>query len=365
MALSKRSTLALCGITAGTALLVALGTTVALAGSSTAAAGGTGTCSATAHVDNHWGTGADAGAIVTVTVANTAPTPATKWSATWSLGSGERIVSAWNATVTTVGTTATAVNASYNGSLAPGASTTFGMQLWGTSSAPVLSCSNDAVMPSSSSSGSTADFMLTLADDGRSFTMFVGQTVRVDLRSDFRQPRLSGSELSPVNVSGGYPTGQPMSALYRAVTPGSVTVSTQTDNACNYTTPPCGAPVQGWSVHITVITPPSNGRTVTIGRADNLSSITLETGDTLVVNLPSDYQPPTIAPGGILVQQDATGGYPTNQPFVGHYAAVNTGQVDLSSITDSACIHGPSPCPTPRTTWKVHVTVMLFSTPTP
>src|SRR5689334_21836746 len=131
MALSRRSTLAAGGIVAAAGLLVALAVTPARAGGAFPATADVGGCSATAHIDNQWGTGAATGEIVTVTVTNTSATTATRWTATWTLADGETIVAAWNATVTTAGTAATAVNAAYNGKLAPGAWTTFGMQLWG------------------------------------------------------------------------------------------------------------------------------------------------------------------------------------------------------------------------------------------
>lgn len=361
MALSKRSTLALGGIAAGAALLVGLAMTPALAGGSPATLQ-VGGCNATAHIDNQWGTGASAGENITVTVANTAATASTKWVVTWTLADGERIPAWWNTVVTTVGTAATAVNASYNGNLAPGASTTFGMQLWGTTTAPSLTCATDAIAPTSSQPGGGADLTLTLANNQRTLTMFVGQTVRVDLRSDFRQPTVSGPALAAVLVTGGYPTGQPMAATYRAVTPGSVDVATHIDNACNYATPPCPGPFQVWTVHINVITPSSSGRTVTVTTANNQSTILLYVGDTLAVSLPAEYQPPKVAPGGVLVQQDTAGGYPTGQPFLAHYLAVTAGQVDLSSVTDASCIHVPTPCPTPQVPWKVHATVTLFST---
>ena len=57
------------------------------------------------------------------------------WAVTWTLPSGQAITQAWNATVTTQGSTVTARNVSYNGSLAPGTSTTFGF-LGSSSGAP-------------------------------------------------------------------------------------------------------------------------------------------------------------------------------------------------------------------------------------
>jgi hypothetical protein len=357
MALSKRSTLAVCGIAAGAALLVALALSPALAGNAPATALVQGGCSATGHIDNQWATGEN----VTVTVTNTSATAATKWAVTWDLVGSEKVAAAWNAVVSTAGTTVTAVNASYNGNLAPGASTTFGMQLWGISTVPALSCANDASTPTSPPPSNGTDVLLTLADNQRMLTVLVGQTIRVDLRSDFRPTTATTPALSQVRVSGGYPTGLPMSAVYRAVSPGSGDLATHTDNACNYTTPPCGAPVQLWTVHINVITAPTDGRTVTVTTADNGSTTTLFVGDTLVVSLPAEYQPPAVVPGGVLVQRDATGGYPTGRPFLAHYAVTTLGEVDLSSVTDAACVHGPTPCPTPQIPWKVHVTVTLMN----
>jgi chitin-binding protein len=59
-----------------------------------------------------------------------------------TLPSGETITQLWNGTLSTSGSTATVKNVSYNGSLAPGTSTTFGFTggATGTASAPTVSC---------------------------------------------------------------------------------------------------------------------------------------------------------------------------------------------------------------------------------
>jgi len=64
------------------------------------------------------------------------------WTATWTFANGQTVSQAWNATITSSGSTVTARNVSYNGRLAAGASTTFGfLGSWtGTNSAPTLSC---------------------------------------------------------------------------------------------------------------------------------------------------------------------------------------------------------------------------------
>jgi hypothetical protein len=48
-------------------------------------------------------------------------------------------------------------------------------------------------------------------------------------------------------------TGLPFAALYRAVAPGSVDLSTQTDHACLHATPPCTVPIKLWVVHVRVL----------------------------------------------------------------------------------------------------------------
>jgi hypothetical protein len=69
------------------------------------------------------------------------------------------------------------------------------------------------------------------------------------------------------------------------------------------------------------------------------------------------YTPPEVTSGGVLVQRDVVGGYPTGQPLVARYAAAAQGTVDVSSFTDAACNHQATPCPSPQVPWVVHVTV--------
>lgn len=361
MAASKSAIRAVCGIAAGAGLLITLVMTSAIAGSASATTVLTNGCSAGARIDAQWGTGAAGGQIVTVTVVNTATTPGTRWTVSWGLAGGQRIVSAWNATVTTTSGTATAVNAPHNGALVPGASTTFGMQLAGIGPAPTLSCANDAVPPTSGPPVTTppsgADVTVTQADDQSTITLLVGQTLGVSLRADFVPPSNSGPALEHLRTSGGYPTGQPLAALYRAVAPGTVDLTSRTDYACLHATPPCALPTTLWVVHVKVVNPPDSGRTVTVTQADHTSTVNLRVGDTLVVSLPSMFRPPTVSPSGVLVAREVAGGYPTDQPLVARYVPVAAGQVDVSTVSDAACMHQPTPCPTPQVPWRVHVVV--------
>ncbi len=75
-------------------------------------------------VDSTWGTGHNA----TVTITNRGAA-VNGWTLTWTTPAGQTLVNAWNATVTVGSGKGTARNLSYNGSLATGASTNFGMQV--------------------------------------------------------------------------------------------------------------------------------------------------------------------------------------------------------------------------------------------
>jgi hypothetical protein len=59
---------------------------------------------------------------------------------TWQIPSGQQIVSTWNAASSQSGQTETAVSESYNGAIAPAASTSFGLQGSGSATTPVLTC---------------------------------------------------------------------------------------------------------------------------------------------------------------------------------------------------------------------------------
>lgn len=351
MANRRQSILALMAGLAGTVVLTALATS-SVGSPAVASPGG---CDATARIETQWGSGATGGQIASVTVTNTSPATTTKWTVTWALAAAQKVVSGWNATVTTSGGTATAVNAAYNGVLAPGASATFGMQLSGTSPAPTMSCDNGASPPPSSTSPGGPDVTVDESSSQSAVTLIVGQTLGVSLGAEYLPPTAGGAALTRLSVSGGYPTGQPLSALYRAAAPGATDVTTRSDYACLHTTPPCAVPIRLWTVHVTVVA--ATGRTVTVSTADNQSTVRLGVGDTLVVSLAENYLPPKLSVAGILVPRDTTGGYPTGQPLVARYVAAAPGTTGVSTVTDTACNHEPTPCPSPQIPWSITVTV--------
>ncbi|MET9409598.1 glycoside hydrolase family 18 chitinase [Streptomyces sp. NPDC002935] len=101
-----------------TTLLLPLAALVGLAGPAQAAT----TATATYAKTQDWGTGFEG----KWTVKNTGTTAISSWTIEWDFPSGTSVTSAWDADVTSSGTHWTAKNKSYNGSLAAGASVSFG-----------------------------------------------------------------------------------------------------------------------------------------------------------------------------------------------------------------------------------------------
>lgn len=130
------------------AAALALGGT-AVATSASAATG----CRVDYTVTNQWGGGF--GADVKITNLGDA---LSSWTLTWSFGAGQTVTQAWNTTATQSGAVVTARNVSYNGSIATGASTSFGFNGSWTSSNAVptsfalngVTCTGGTTTPTSS-----------------------------------------------------------------------------------------------------------------------------------------------------------------------------------------------------------------------
>ncbi|MFD5869996.1 glycosyl hydrolase family 18 protein [Streptomyces sp. NPDC060322] len=109
-----------------TALLLPLAAMVGLASPAEAATSAT----ATYVKKSDWGTGFEG----QWTVKNTGTTALSSWTVEWDFPSGTAVGSAWDASVTGSGTHWTAKNLSWNGSVAPGASISFGFNGTGSGS---------------------------------------------------------------------------------------------------------------------------------------------------------------------------------------------------------------------------------------
>ncbi|PZG08175.1 chitin-binding protein [Micromonospora craterilacus] len=97
---------------------------------------GNGGCSATFKLTNSWSGGFQG----EVEIRNTGTAPLNGWAASWTLSSGQQISQIWNATHTTSGSSVTARNVSYNGTVGVNGSTSFGFLASGTSSSPTITC---------------------------------------------------------------------------------------------------------------------------------------------------------------------------------------------------------------------------------
>ena len=95
-------------------------------------------CTAAYQVTSQWGGGFQG----TVTVTNSSAAASSAWTVTFTFANGQQVTQSWNTTLSQSGATVTANNAAYNGSLAAGASTSFGfLASWnGTNAVPSISC---------------------------------------------------------------------------------------------------------------------------------------------------------------------------------------------------------------------------------
>jgi hypothetical protein len=99
-----------------------------------------GSCSVAYKVSSSW-TG---GFTADVTVRNTGSAAVTGWTLGFTFPGDQRVTSAWNGTATQSGARVALTNAGWNGTLAPGASTTVGFQAAGTSVTPAAFTLNGA-----------------------------------------------------------------------------------------------------------------------------------------------------------------------------------------------------------------------------
>jgi lysophospholipase L1-like esterase len=100
--------------------------------------GGRASCAATYQIASQWGGGFQG----EITVRNSGATALSAWTVNFLFTNGQQVNQAWNTTLSQTGATVTARNVSYNGSLATGATTSFGfLASWtGVNAAPTVTC---------------------------------------------------------------------------------------------------------------------------------------------------------------------------------------------------------------------------------
>ncbi|MEV4756264.1 lytic polysaccharide monooxygenase [Micromonospora sp. NPDC049559] len=101
---------------------------------------GTTGCAASYRVVNSWSGGFQG----EVTITNRGSASINGWTASWTWPSGQSIGTLWNGSYTQSGSSVTVRSASYNGTLAPNGSTTFGFNAstTGTNTAPTVACTS-------------------------------------------------------------------------------------------------------------------------------------------------------------------------------------------------------------------------------
>jgi endo-1,4-beta-xylanase len=87
-----------------------------------------GTSGAACHVDYTKTAEWAGGFTANVTISDTSATAVNGWTVVFTFPGDQKVTNAWNSTATQSGETLTATNAAYNGSIAPGANTSFGFQ---------------------------------------------------------------------------------------------------------------------------------------------------------------------------------------------------------------------------------------------
>jgi len=104
----------------------------------TAGSTGGGGCSGAYTITNSWSTGFQGQVVVT----NTGTTATTSWTLTWTYANGQVITSLWGGTFTQTGAAVTVRPETWNGALAPNASTTVGFLVnsGATNAVPTVTC---------------------------------------------------------------------------------------------------------------------------------------------------------------------------------------------------------------------------------
>lgn len=95
----------------------------------------------------------------------------------------------------------------------------------------------------------------------------------------------------------------------------------------------------------------------TVTTEDSGSTIELNVGESLRVELGRDYQQPAARPNGVVSRTSAVGGYPTKEPVAATFRATKPGRADIESTTDYECLHATPSCALPQQVWSVHVVV--------
>ena len=98
----------------------------------------------------------------------------------------------------------------------------------------------------------TGSRTLVESDSGATIDLKVGEIVKVSLPSEYDPPHAQSDVMTRVSSRGGYPSGQPLEATFRADRVGRTDITSTTDYACLHTQPMCMIAQREWIVHVIV-----------------------------------------------------------------------------------------------------------------
>ena len=109
----------------------------------------------------------------------------------------------------------------------------------------------------SSTPGTPAGNVLTAADSGATVTLVTGQRLTVDLAPGpgayaWHRPRLTGSGLRLLSVTGGYSYHGSMRAVFLATGPGTAVLSSVSDVPCLHERPRCLVAQRLWTATVII-----------------------------------------------------------------------------------------------------------------
>jgi hypothetical protein len=98
---------------------------------------------------------------------------------------------------------------------------------------------------------------LSNTDSGATVVTRPGRQITVTLTptnlGNWTRPQITGQGvLRPIATSGGYPSSQPLHAVYLAAATGTASIATRTDLPCLHARPACLPPEENWQVHVSV-----------------------------------------------------------------------------------------------------------------
>ena len=295
---ARRSRLGRRLVLAGAALALGFGL-VAVASTQANAAT---SCTASYATQSQWA----GGFVANMTVTNTGTTALTSWTVTFTFPGDQKVTNFWNTSLTQSGENVTATNVSYNGSVAAGASTSFGFQgTWTNSNATPASITCNG---GGSSGGGSPTVSLTSPANGATFT--APATINLSASASETGGSIASVQFLNGSTVIGTVTTSPYNFTWTNVAAGTYTLTaratdssgnTATSPAVTVTVSPTSTPTiaatptslavtqgQTGTFGVTLNQAPTSNVTVTVSRTSGNTGLSVSSGGTLTFT-PSNF----------------------------------------------------------------------------